>query len=182
MADQIAETAVQIAPEEPTAVAPEVEPLGDGGKAALEAERKARREADKQLKALQARIQEFEDRDKSEAERLLARAEKAEKDAANLAAAIAKRDIAAKFGITDADDISLFLTGTDEETLTKQAERLAARSTQAPPPAAPSAAGQGNVGKPIGAGDLDQQIADAQKAGNVALSIYLKNQRAEAAR
>jgi hypothetical protein len=35
--------------------------------------------------------------------------------------------IATEHGITDADDISLFLTGTDEETLTKQAKRLADR-------------------------------------------------------
>jgi hypothetical protein len=35
--------------------------------------------------------------------------------------------IATEHGITDADDIDLFLTGTDEETLTKQAKRLADR-------------------------------------------------------
>ena len=35
--------------------------------------------------------------------------------------------IATERGITDADDIRLFLTGTDEETLTEQAKRLAAR-------------------------------------------------------
>ena len=35
--------------------------------------------------------------------------------------------IASEHGITDADDIALFLTDTDEETLTKQAKRLADR-------------------------------------------------------
>jgi len=39
-------------------------------------------------------------------------------------------EVATKFGINDPDDISLFLTGTDEETLTKQAERLAERTAQ----------------------------------------------------
>ena len=41
-------------------------------------------------------------------------------------------EVATKFGITDPDDISLFLTGTDEETLTKQAERLAERTASKP--------------------------------------------------
>ena len=35
--------------------------------------------------------------------------------------------VAAKHGITDPDDVQLFLTGADEDTLTAQAERLAAR-------------------------------------------------------
>ena len=38
--------------------------------------------------------------------------------------------IASSHGITDADDIDLFLTGNDEETLTKQAKRLADRTAE----------------------------------------------------
>lgn len=35
--------------------------------------------------------------------------------------------VAAKFGIVDPEDVALFLTGQDEDTLTAQAKRLAAR-------------------------------------------------------
>ena len=44
---------------------------------------------------------------------------------------------AAAHGITDAEDIELFLTGTDEETLTRQAKALAARTAAAAGPRAP---------------------------------------------
>lgn len=44
--------------------------LGDAGKRALESERSARREAEKQAKELAARLKELEDRDKSETDKL----------------------------------------------------------------------------------------------------------------
>lgn len=60
-----------------------------------------------------------------------------ERVTAELATAIAERDqalaellrwkVATRFGLAD-EDVDLFLTGTDEETLTKQAERLAERT------------------------------------------------------
>lgn len=43
--------------------------LGEAGKKALNAEREARKEAEKRLKELDARVKEFEDRDKTEQER-----------------------------------------------------------------------------------------------------------------
>ena len=45
------------------------EPLGEGGLKALKAERAARADAEKQVAELAARIKEFEDAQKSEAER-----------------------------------------------------------------------------------------------------------------
>lgn len=60
-----------------------------------------------------------------------------ERITAELSQAITERDqaltdllrwkVATRFGIAD-EDVDLFLTGTDEETLTKQAERLAERT------------------------------------------------------
>lgn len=76
------------------------------------------------LKAKAAKLDEIEQANKSEAEKLAeakAAAER-ERDAAKVEAA--RLRVAAKHGISD-EDADLFLTGTDEATLTKQAERLA---------------------------------------------------------
>lgn len=58
----------------------DAEPLGDAGKKALEAEREARKTVERQFKeaakareALEAKVREFEDRDKSETEKLTGR-------------------------------------------------------------------------------------------------------------
>lgn len=73
------------------------EQLGDGGKAALAAERKARNEAEKARKALEAELQKLRDKDLTEAERIAnearaatARAEAAEARALRLEVAAAK--------------------------------------------------------------------------------------------
>ena len=70
-------------------------------------------------------IREAQKSDAEKAADALASA-KAEAEAAR--ASLLRYQVAAQHGITDADDIALFLTGTDEETLTKQAKRLAERS------------------------------------------------------
>lgn len=54
-------------PEDPPEDKPE---LGDAGKKALDAERKARRDAEQKAKDLENRLQAIEDKDKSEVERL----------------------------------------------------------------------------------------------------------------
>ena len=86
---------------------------------AREWEKKAKANADAAKK-----LSELEDAQKSETQRLAdaATAAKTEADAAK-ADALRWR-IAAKYGVSD-EDAELFLTGTDEATLTKQAERLA---------------------------------------------------------
>ncbi len=74
------------------------------------------------------RLAEIEDANKTESQRLsdaLATAER-DRDAARTEAL--KLRIATKHGVSD-EDADLFLTGTDEETLTRQAERLSARET-----------------------------------------------------
>lgn len=57
---------------------PKGEPLGDKGKAALEAERKAKRDAEKRAKDAEAKLKEKEDAELSENERLKKQAEEAE--------------------------------------------------------------------------------------------------------
>jgi hypothetical protein len=49
---------------------PDTADLGDGGKKALDAERKARRDAERRANELESRLKTIEDKDKSETERL----------------------------------------------------------------------------------------------------------------
>jgi hypothetical protein len=73
------------------------------------------------------RLSEIEEAQKSDAEKAAERLRQLEeeRDAAQRDALRFK--VASKFGIGD-DDAELFLTGSDEDTLTKQAERLAQRT------------------------------------------------------
>ena len=80
------------------------------------------------LKTKAARLDEIEKANQTEAERSAAKVADLEKRLAEVQAASQRLTIATAHGITDADDIRLFLTGTDEETLTEQAKRLAVRS------------------------------------------------------
>lgn len=70
------------APDQPEGTQPQPdEQLGDGGKKALQEERRKARAAERQLGELQKRLQELEDRDKTEAQKLTDRATAAETDA-----------------------------------------------------------------------------------------------------
>ena len=82
--------------QDPASAKPD-EPLGDGGKAALDAERKARKDAEKARAALEAELKTLRDKDLTEAERVAneakaatARAEAAEARALRLEVAAAK--------------------------------------------------------------------------------------------
>lgn len=81
----------------------------------------------KDVKAKAARLDEIENANRTEAEKHAARVLELETELTNTRAESMRLRIATEHGITDSDDISLFLTGTDEETLTKQAKRLADR-------------------------------------------------------
>lgn len=111
--DQPSEDA-QVTPEAPqqAEVPPEV-------KAAL-------RKANKEAETLRLRLKEYEDRDKSDAEKQAERLQALEAEALAARSEALRLRVAAKFGIGD-EDADLFLTASDEETLTKQAERLSAR-------------------------------------------------------
>lgn len=115
---------------------------------------------------------------KTETQKLSDAKAAAEKDAADAKAEALRYRIAAKNEISD-EDAEIFLTGSDEETLTKQAERLVAlRGEQAAPRAPKPDPSQGSRG-PV---DLDAQIAEAEKKGDVRASIRLKQEKALAAR
>ena len=101
------------------------EPLGEPGKKALEAERAARREAEKSATDLAARLKEFETANLSELEKAQSAAKEFEAAAAKATTEALRWRTAAKHGISD-EDAETFLTGTDEATITRQAERLAA--------------------------------------------------------
>lgn len=72
------------------------------------------------------RLAEIEEANKSEVQRAADRLKAAETEAAEARRDALRYRIASKFKIDD-EDAELFLTGSDEESLTKQAERLTAR-------------------------------------------------------
>jgi hypothetical protein len=123
---------------EPTEPKPQGEPadLGDGGKKALAEERAARKAAEKAHAELAAKLKAIEDRDLSE----LDKAKRDVQDALE-AADQARREalrfrVAASSGISD-EDAEIFLTGPDEESIKRQAERLVSLRTAAAAPGTP---------------------------------------------
>jgi hypothetical protein len=77
------------------------------------------------------RLDEVEEAGKSEAQKLADRLAKSEAEASSAKAEALRFRIAAKYGIND-EDAALFLTGTDEQTVERQAARLAESVTQTP--------------------------------------------------
>lgn len=82
----------------------------------------------KDVKAKATRLDQIEQANQTEAEKTAKRIADLESELNNTRRDSMRLGIASANGITDADDIELFLTGTDEETLTKQAKRLAERT------------------------------------------------------
>lgn len=75
------------------------------------------------------RLAEIEEANKTETQKAQDALAAAQRDAETARAEALRFRIASKFQVSD-EDADLFLTGTDEETLTKQAERLAARESE----------------------------------------------------
>lgn len=96
--------------------------LGDAGKKALDDERKARRDAERQLKAVNDQLTALQDKDKSESERAVERVSQLERD---LAAATARAD---RFEVACEQGLDMTrakrLTGTTREELEADAEEL----------------------------------------------------------
>lgn len=84
----------------------------------------------KDLKAKATKLDEIEQANQTEAEKTAKRIADLETELSNQRRDSTRLKIASAHGITDADDIDLFLTGNDEETLTKQAKRLADRTAE----------------------------------------------------
>lgn len=137
--------------------------------------------AAKELKDLREFKAKAEDANRTEVEREQARANAAEKTAAENAARVALLEAAVKHKLDEADLETL--QGIPADRIDALAARLASGKPAAPVvPVAPGATGQGPVGAPIGGPSdpiaaLDLQIAEATKAGNLQMAIALKEQR-----
>jgi hypothetical protein len=108
--------------------------LGDSGKRALQEERRARREAEKNLTAIKERLEVFENRDKTELQKAIERAEAAEKGASSMRVTNTRLMAAATHNIP-ANLIELLGDGSDEEIDAKAAALAEALASAAPPPA-----------------------------------------------
>lgn len=150
--------------------------LGDPGKKALAAERKARRDAEKAVADLQAKVKAFEQRDLSETERLNQQLAEAQATAAKATAEALKLRVAAEVGLDP--ELHEFLDGiTDEEQMRARAQKLAAKAGAPAPKKTPDFGGGKRGDDPMSVAGLDQRIAEAQKAGDHRLSIALQRER-----
>lgn len=101
-----------------------------GAKKALEAERRARRDAEKQLRDLTARLKEIEDKDKSEVDRLREQVEQLKSEAATHAAKALRAEVASEKGLTAAQ--AKRLVGDTREELEADADDILASFPTAP--------------------------------------------------
>lgn len=121
----------QTEPTEPqTGTPPEGEPTFDAAyvKKLRDEAAKYRTEAKANADAAK-RLAEIEEANQTEAERQAKRLAALEQEAQSARAEALRFKVAAEFGVTG-EDADLFLTGTDEETLTRQAKRLTERAEQ----------------------------------------------------
>lgn len=138
---------------------PTEEKLGDTGKKAIAAEREARKAAEKALREAQDEIDAFKAEQMSDLEKAQAEAKRWQEEAQAATAESLRYRIATEHGIT-AEDAETFLTATDEDALTKQAERLKALSAPSGTPLPdPTQGAKGSKSKP----DAAQQFAQAFK-------------------
>jgi hypothetical protein len=154
MAEATPETPVPAANPEPAQapVEPEAKPLGENGEKALKAERDARKAAEKANADLAARLQAFEDRDKTEAERQADRLANLEKSNRDLALEKARYEAALEHGLSK-DDLALLGPGDD---IAERAALLAQRlgGIKPPPTRLPESP---NAGREPGVSDLDSE-------------------------
>lgn len=138
---------------------PADEPLGEGGKKALQAERERAKAAEQQAAEFKRRLDEIEAANLSDLEKAQKQAQEAQQAAAKATAEALRFRVAAKHGISD-EDADLFLTGTDAETLEKQAARLVERTPKGPKPD-PTQGGSGSTPKGSTADQFAAAISDA---------------------
>ena len=133
----------------------------------------ARQKAENEsLKDKARRLDELEEAQKTEAQKLADRLAAAEAKAQAAELKALRSEIAQAKGVPAA-----LLTGSTEDELNASADALLAfRGAPTKPPAAPPAEGvQGNVGKPIGVTDIDTQIKAANEAGDWRRALSLTN-------
>lgn len=168
-------------PAPPAAPAPAAQPAETDWKA----EARKWEKLAKENKGAADKLTQLEEAQKSEAQKLADRASKAEQSAATAQAEALRWRIAARNGISD-EDAEIFLTGTTEDALTRQAERLVAlRGTAQQPAAAVGPQGQRTPVEALRPGALPNppeptladQIAAAEKAGEWGKAHQLKAQQ-----
>lgn len=115
---------------------PAEEKLGDAGKAALDRERKARREAEKQLTELQKRLKEIEDKDLSEVDKLRKQVAELTSERDGHALKALRLEVAAAKGLSPAQ--AKRLVGSTKEELEADADEILeafpAKNGATPPP------------------------------------------------
>lgn len=168
--------ALPAAPTAPPTTPPADEPLGDGGKKALDAEREARRQADKALADLR---KEIEDSKKTAEQKASDALNAAQRTADENAARALRYEVAAAKGL----DLSLAarLSGTTKEELEADADslmELIPKATAQPetPPLAPTVPGEGTppgggVASQLTENDISsmtpEQVNAARRAGRL---------------
>lgn len=103
--------------DDPKADDPKPDPAPDpdaGAKKALDEERKARRDAERAASDLRAKLKEFEDRDKTDGEKLTGRIAEAEKRAEAAEARAMRMEVASAKGLTAAQAKRLVGSTVDE--------------------------------------------------------------------
>ena len=124
--------------------APETQELGDGGKKALQAERDARKQAEKTAAELTARLKEFEDSKLSELERAQKEAAENAAELARLRSENVRNKVAIDKGVPA--DLVEFLTGDTEGDIAAKADLLLARlNTPGTPKPDPSQGAKGEA-------------------------------------
>lgn len=108
-------------------------PLGENGEKALKAEREARTAAEKTSAALQKQLDDIAAANLTELEKAQKAATDAQEVATKATTEALRLRVAAKHGISD-EDADLFLTGSDQETVERQAAALVARTSTSPKP------------------------------------------------
>lgn len=131
MADDDSTTTDPAVETDPAAGQQDDDNLGDPGKRALSEERRQRRIAEKAHNEAMARLKDYEDRDKTDQQKLEERASTAEKVAADATREL-NRLMAARAAGLDLEDADL-ITGGSAEEMKASAERLAERFGQKVP-------------------------------------------------
>ena len=150
------------------------EPLGAPGLKALQAERDRATAAEKAVADALAKVKEYEDRDKTEAEKAAERLAASEEAAADAQIELARYKVAAEKGV-DAE----LLTGNDEAAMRVAADKLLAWRGD-PKPAVPKP--DPAQGARPGVSDIDAEIAEAVKARDFIRVISLREQKAAASK
>lgn len=140
-----------------TEVQPDAE-LGDAGKKALQAEREARKQAEKSAADLQAAVDKLTADLETEKTARQADVEAAKAEATAAQTVAARYKLAATHHLTP-EDAELFLTAGTEEAMQAQAERLAARTAAdvAPRNPAPDPTQGGTAPPPASTSELFAQ-------------------------